>query len=97
MDPVDPFADPDAAAQAADALRAALSAFRPRLRQMSPRDRQRFNADVAARMRRLTRRASAAGHTNPYAAIRVASPARDANSRSLGQKIMAARNANLRK
>ena len=86
--------DPDANAQAADALRASLAAFRPMLARMAPKDRQRFNADVAARMKKLTA-ASAKGKPNPYAALRTAA-AHDNDARSLGQKIMAARNANLR-
>ena len=87
--------DPDANAQAADALRASLAAFRPMLARMAPKDRQRFNADVAARMKKLTA-ASAKGKPNPYAALRTAA-AHDNDARSLGQKIMASRNANLRK
>lgn len=83
--------DPDRNARAADALRAALAAFRPQLRRMSPKDRQRFNADVAARMRRLTRQVP--GRPSPYAALRQAA-ARDRSGKSLGEKIMASRNAN---
>lgn len=86
--------DPDA--RAADALRAALASFRPQLKRMTPRERQRFNADVAARMKRLTRKAGASGKPNAYAALRKAA-SRDHSARTLGQKIMASRNANLRK
>lgn len=86
--------DPDA--RAADALRAALASFRPQLKRMTPRERQRFNADVAARMKRLTRKAGVSGKPNAYAALRKAA-SRDHSARTLGQKIMASRNANLRK
>ena len=41
-------------------------------------------------------RSRAAGKPDPYAALR-AGAARDRSARSLGEKIMAARNANLRK
>ena len=89
--------DPEAAARAADALRTALASFRPQLKRMTPKQRQRFNADVAARMKRLTRRQQARnGRPNAYAALRKAA-VHDSSARSLGQKIMASRNANLRK
>ncbi|MBQ6400517.1 MAG: hypothetical protein IJI21_10440, partial [Clostridia bacterium] len=95
--PVNPDEDdPEAAenaARTADALRTALAAFRPQLQRMSPRDRQRFNADVAARMRKLTARSGK--DRNPYAAIRGAT-ARPRDDRALGQRIMAARNVNRR-
>ena len=78
-----------------DALRAALIEFRPILRRMNPKQRQRFNADVAARMKLLSD-AEAKGKPGAYAAIRNGA-ARDNSGKSLGQKIMAARNANLRK
>ena len=81
------------AARTADALRTALAAFRPQLQRMSPQDRQRFNADVAARMRKLTARSGK--DRNPYAAIRGAS-ARPRDDRALGQRIMATRNVNRR-
>ena len=81
------------ATRTADALRTALAAFRPQLQRMSPQDRQRFNADVAARMRKLTARSGK--DRNPYAAIRGAS-ARSRDDRALGQRIMAARNVNRR-
>ena len=89
--------DPEAAAKAADALRTALASFRPQLKRMTPKQRQRFNADVAARMKRLTRRQQARnGRPNAYAALRKAA-VHDSSARSLGQKIMASRNANLRR
>ena len=76
-----------------DALRAALAVFRPQLRRMSPQARRRFNADVAARMRSLNR--PAPGARSAYAALCPAA-ARDRSAQSLGQRIMASRNANLR-
>ena len=91
-DDEDPEATQDSA-RTADALRTALAAFRPQLQRMSPQDRQRFNADVAARMRKLTARSGK--DRNPYAAIRGAS-ARPRDDRALGQRIMAARNVNRR-
>ena len=89
--------DEDNPEQAADALRSALAAFRPQLIRMSPKERAKFNADVAARMRRLTARASKDGKPNPYAALRRASARRPEPDATLGQRIMAARNANLRR
>ena len=76
-----------------DALRAALAVFRPQLRRMSPQARRRFNADVAARMRSLNRPAS--GARSGYAALCPVA-AHDRSAQSLGQRIMASRNANLR-
>lgn len=76
-----------------DALRAALAVFRPQLRRMSPHARRRFNADVAARMRSLNR--PAPGARSGYAALCPVA-ARDRSAQSLGQRIMASRNANLR-
>ena len=86
------ISDEDPDERAADALRAALAAFRPQLRRMAPKDRQRFNADVAARMKRLSR--GRAG--NAYAALSGAA-ARDQNAGTLGRKIMENRNVNYRK
>ena len=63
---------------------------------MSPKARQRFNADVAARMKKLTRRQAASGKPNAYAALRT-SAAHDRSARDLGKKIMASRNANLKR
>ena len=85
--------DPEDGTLAADALRAALASFRPKLARMTPKERQRFNADVAARMKALSRKQ---GKGNAYAALRKAG-AHDAAGRSLGQKIMESRNANLRR
>ncbi len=88
--------DPEEAARTADALRAALASFRPQLKRMTPRERQRFNADVAARMQKLSRRAAKAGKANAYEALRKAG-ARDESGRSLGRKIMAGRNVNMKR
>ena len=79
-------------ARAADALRAALAAFRPQLKRMNPAERQRFNADVAARMKKLSR---AADGLSGVAALRE-SAARGRDARALGQRIMAGRNVNLK-
>ena len=84
--------DPDPDERAADALRAALAAFRPQLLRMAPKDRQRFSADVAARMKRLSRGRSG----NAYAAL-CGTAARDQNAGTLGRKIMENRNVNFRK
>ena len=96
----DPEADPSRPEHAADragaALRAALSVFRPALNRLSPAERLRFNADVAARLKGKARPAAADGKPGPYAAL-LAGGARDVSGRALGQRIMASRNANLRK
>ena len=84
----------DRAALGAAALREALVSFRPHLQRMSPKQRQRFNADVAARMRKLSR--AAGGKPGAYAALRKTG-ARDRDGKALGRKIMEARNANLRR
>ena len=86
---------PEDNAQAADALRATLATFRPMLQKMSPQDRRRFNADVAARMKKLTRKAPA-GKPSAYAALRKSAD-HDTAARDLGRRIMESRNANLRK
>ena len=86
--------DPEDCNRAADALRTALAAFRPQLARMTPRERQRFNADVARRMRKLTGKAGK--DRNPYAAIRGTSNARSRDARELGRRIMATRNVNLK-
>ncbi len=85
--------DPEDTDRAADALRSALTVFRPVLKRMSPKERRRFNADVAARMKKLTRN-QPAGKPGAYAAIRRAS-AHDGNGRDLGKRIMASRNVNM--
>ena len=81
-------------AEAKDALRAALLTFRPVLQRMSPRDRRKACADIAARMRRTRR----AGDGKIYAALASArGPASSRNLADLGKRIMAARNANFKK
>ena len=83
--------EPDPA-EAKDALRAALLTFRPVLKRMSPRDRRKACADIAARMRRTRR----AGDGRIYAAL--ASARRPApNLADLGRRIMASRNVNYKK
>ena len=85
------------AADSANAIRAAMAPIRAQLQRMSPKQRQRFNADVAARMKKLTRKHPAkSARPNAYAALRRAAVI-DASGRALGQKIMASRNANLRR
>ena len=79
---------PDPAA-AKDALRAVLQTFRPVLAKMSPRERSRACADIAARLR-SGRKASDAG---VYASLASARKA-PGNLNDLGRRIMAARNPN---
>ena len=86
--------NPEDCSRAADALRTALAAFRPQLARMTPLERQRFNADIARRMRKLTGKAGR--DRNPYAAIRGTSSAHTRDSRELGRRIMATRNVNLK-
>ncbi|MBQ6507282.1 MAG: DUF2213 domain-containing protein [Clostridia bacterium] len=74
-----------------DALRAVLASFAPKIRKMSLDERKVFNARVAAKMKKMTRK----NGKNPYAAIRDAQ-ARDYSGRDLGEKIMKERNANRR-
>lgn len=79
-------------AAAKDALRAALMTFRPVLRKMSPAERRKACADIAANLRRVRR----AGDGRVYAALASArGKSRDLSG--LGKTIMAARNANYRK
>ena len=86
-----------AAADSANAIRAAMAPFRAQLKRMSPKQRQRFNADVAARMKKLSRKHQAkSSRPNAYAALRRAAVI-DGSGRALGQKIMASRNANFRR
>ncbi len=78
-------------AAAKDALRAALMTFRPVLRKMSPAERRKACADIAANLRRVRR----AGDGRVYAALASArGKSRDLSG--LGKTIMAARNANYR-
>ena len=89
--------DPDRPADPAaaeDALRAALRVVRPVLARMPASQRSRACADIAARVRASSRsRASGA-----YSALaRAGARDRSAAGASLGQRIMASRNANMRK
>lgn len=95
IEPTEADAEEDPDLRSADALRAALAAFRPQLKRMAPEERQRFNADVAARMRRLTQAHSDESRPNAYAALRSAA-ARDRSDRSLGKWIMEKRNPNMK-
>ena len=79
--------DPDAAR---DALRAALATFRPVLKRMTPRERRRACADIAAGMRA----ARAARGSDTYAALAAGRKAPAGNGADLGRRIMAARNVN---
>ena len=80
--------DPDSAN---DALRAALMTIRPVLKRMSPGERRKACADMAARLRRVRR----AGDGRIYSALAAArKPAAAANLAGLGKRIMAARNVN---
>ena len=82
--------DPD---NANDALRAALMTIRPVLKRMSPGERRKACADMAARLRRTRR----AGDGRIYSALAAArKPAAAANLAGLGKRIMAARNVNYR-
>ena len=82
--------DPDSAN---DALRAALMTIRPVLKRMSPGERRKACADMAARLRRTRR----AGDGRIYSALAAArKPAAAANLAGLGKRIMAARNVNYR-
>ena len=91
-DPYRPI-DPDAAA-AADALRAALRVVRPVLARMPASQRSRACADIAARVRASSRRRASGAYS---ALARAGARDRSVSGASLGQKIMASRNANMRK
>ncbi len=81
-------ADPDTAR---DALRAALLAVRPALKSLSPRQRRKIGADIAANLRERRKGAD----RNVYAALAAGRRA-PANLSALGERIMAARNPNYR-
>ncbi len=76
---------------ARDALRAAVKAFRPALVRMSPAQRRRVSAEIAANLRQDRK----AGDRRTYAALSRGTPA-PAKLSDLGKKIMAKRNANFR-
>ena len=94
-DPANPE-DPDdvSAADAEDRLRATLAAARPKIAGIRAKDRQTFNRQVNAYLKKL--KAQAALDVNPYAAIR-AKATHAPDDRDLGRRIMESRNANLRK
>ena len=78
-------------AAAKDALRAALKTFRPVLSRMTPRERRKACADIAANLRSSRRGRDG----KVYASLASGrKPAKDLND--LGRRIMAARNANFR-
>ena len=78
-------------AAAKDALRAALKTFRPVLSRMTPRERRKACADIAANLHRSRRGRDG----KVYASLASGrKPAKDLND--LGRRIMAARNANFK-
>ena len=82
--------------QAADALRAALTAIRPALARMPKKQRGKVAADIAAKIRKQTARRAGDGKT--YAALANASRSRPAGvTADLGRRIMENRNPNYRK
>ena len=87
-----------ASLRTADAVRAAMAAFRPALRRMDPAARRKTVARIAANLRAQDRLRArrAAGTQDTYALLRGAQR-KPQNSRVLGEKIMASRNANYRK
>ena len=87
--PDEPFA-----ADAEDRLRATLAAARPKIAGIRAKDRQTFNRQVNAYLKKL--KAQAALDVNPYAAIR-AKATHAPDDRDLGRRIMESRNANLKK
>ena len=94
--------DPEAAQKeaTADAIRAALKAVRPALAKLPAKDRTKVCADLAARVRKSigNRKKTSGGSGGVYAAL--ASRGRDRTAEepnALGKRIMAARNANMKK
>ncbi len=78
--------------EAADVLRAAIRTFRPVLKRMTPGERRKACADIAAGLRRTR------GATDGKIYAALASARRPApDLAGLGQRIMASRNANYRK
>ena len=86
--------DDISAADAEDRLRATLAAARPKIAGIRAKDRQAFNRQVNAYLKKL--KSQAAQDVNPYAAIR-AKATHTPDDRDLGRKIMESRNANLKK
>jgi len=92
--------DPDN--RTADALRAAMAAFRPILRRMEPAARRQTVAKIAAGLRARDRRRTAdrrrTGRPGAYDLIRGGGRGTpDAADAALGERIMARRNANYRR
>ena len=84
----------------ADAIRAALKAVRPALAKLPAKDRAKVCADVAARVRKSIgdRKKAARGTGGVYAALAARGRDRMAEEpNALGKRIMAARNANMKK
>ena len=79
-------------ADAKDALRAALKAVRPVLAKMSPGQRRKVCADIAANLHT----GAGAADSGVYAALSAGKPA-PADLADLGKRIMASRNANYKK
>ena len=74
-------------------MRAALTAVRPALSQMTRKQRQQVCADIAGRL--YSKRKGS--DRNTYAALSRASRRRPAHPMDLGKRIMASRNANYHK
>ena len=94
--------DPEAAQKeaTADAIRAALKAVRPALAKLPAKDRAKVCADVAARVRKSIgdRKKAVRGTGGVYAALAARGRDRAAEEpNALGKRIMAARNANLKR
>ena len=84
----------------ADAIRAALKAVRPALAKLPAKDRAKVCADVAARVRKSIgdRKKATRGTGGVYAALAARGRDRMAEEpNALGKRIMAARNANLKR
>ena len=81
--------------QTGDALRAALTAVRPALSRMSPETRRRVAGDIAARLRKGSRRGTTGA--DAYAAVASARRRTAPASADLGRRIMEKRNAGLRR
>ncbi len=84
--------EPAESAAVTDALKATLLAFRPRLQDMTPRERQKTCIDIARRLYGKPRKG------NDSASIgMMRRPKARRNPRDLGKRIMESRNANWRK
>lgn len=82
----------------ADALRSALSAFRPALKQMAPAARRQAVKKIAAGMRAGDRkRGNASAGADSYALLKSGVPRGGNAGAELGKRIMEKRNANMRK